>query len=318
MQVVAIAAEQRDLDITLHAAGSLEAVRSLDVVARRGGRIETIGVAQGQSVVTGTVLFDIEYAATAAELRRAEAALQLAGTTRERAESLYKAGAVPKQDYDKAAAEYAAAQAAFAQAREVVSDARIVAPFAGQVGAFNLTVGQVVAAGTTLTRLVDSDPLDAVFHISERHAGQVRPGQPVTVRAAAFPGETFGGSVSFVGVEIDPRTRTLAIKAKVANPDGRLRAGMLVDLDLVVATIAGAVVVPEASLLQGPGGTTVFVVAENGTAESRPVVAGTRLPGWVQIVEGVQAGEKVVRDGTQKVQPGVPLQLADPVTIGAR
>lgn len=314
VQVVALPAEARDLPITVKAAGTLQAERAIDIVARGGGRIENIAANEGAKVNAGQVLFDVEFSAAAAERRRAEAALESAKAARDRALSLRQAGAIPQQDFDRANAEYAAAQAAFAQASERQGDARLTAPFAGTLGSIDWTVGQFVPPGATLTRLVDNDPLDVVFYVSERYAAKLIPGQTLSVSSLAFANRAFTGTIDFVAPEVDARTRTVEVKGKVPNGDGSLRTGMLVELDIVVETLPAAIVVPEASIVRDSAGARVFVVNAEQAAESRPVALGLRLPGMVQIVSGLQAGELVVRDGTQKLQPGVPVTLAPDTT----
>ena len=317
VQVVTVVAKQQDLPVTIKSAGTLQARQAIDVVARSGGRIEAIGASEGATAPAGSALFDIEYVAAAAEWRRAEAAMQLAKTTYDRALSLAKAGAIPEQDLDRANADFAAASAAFAQAKERLADARIVAPFTGRIGSFSWSLGQIVAPGTVLARLVNHDPLELVFHVAERYAGQLKPGQVVRIRSVAYPDRDFLGDVYFVAPEVEIQTRTLEVKANVNNPDEALRPGMLVDIELTVAVLKNAILIPEASLVRDVEGTHAFVVAADNSAEKRPVVAGVRIPGWVQIASGIVGGERVIQDGLQKVRPGSALVFAEPATAAA-
>jgi membrane fusion protein (multidrug efflux system) len=130
------------------------------------------------------------------------------------------------------------------------------------------------------------------------------------VQVAAYPQERFRGSVYFVDPMVSPSTRTVLVKARVPNPDRRLRAGMFANVALILQVRPRAVVIPEAALLLEGEQASVFVV-EQQAAQRRPVTPGIRMAGTVEIVRGLSRGELVVVEGTQKLAPGAPVEARE-------
>jgi membrane fusion protein (multidrug efflux system) len=191
-------------------------------------------------------------------------------------------------------------------------DARIYAPFEGVVGARNISPGQVIAKNTTLTWLVDLDPVKVEFHVPERFLSQVQIGQTIEFPVAAYFGKKYTGKVFFISPYVDPNDRTALVKAEIANPTHELKPGMFANLDLALQSRENSVVIPEVSLAQilENNKANVYVVDQNQTAQIRTVAVGLRLTGRVEITSGLQGGEKVIVEGFQKIGPGSKVKLA--------
>jgi membrane fusion protein (multidrug efflux system) len=203
-------------------------------------------------------------------------------------------------------------QAAVDLKRRQLKDARVYAPFAGIVGARQVSPGQVITRNTTLTWLVDLDTVKVEVKVPERYLRQLQVGQPLEFTVAAFPGEKFRGEVYFISPQIDEGTRTALVKARIPNQAGKLRGGMFASLDLTLQLRDSAIVIPEPALMSNGDNFAVFVVDEKGAAQVRPIQVGLRLAGKAEVVKGLNAGEKVVVEGTQKLRPGAPVKLAPP------
>ena len=145
----------------------------------------------------------------------------------------------------------------------------------------------------------------------EKFLGQVRVNQSIEIGVATYSGRKFQGKVFFISPYVDLTNRTALVKAEVPNPSGDLKPGMFANLNLTVTIRENAVVIPEVALTQTleKGRAMVFVVDANTNAQLRPIKLGVRLAGQVE-VEGIQAGERVIVEGTQKTVPGKPVQLA--------
>ena len=193
--------------------------------------------------------------------------------------------------------------------RAQLQDATVVAPFAGAMGARLVSIGQYVTKGQPLTSLVDTDPMKVELNVPERFLGQLAEGQELTVRVAAYPDATFRGTVYFVDPTVNSDTRTVLIKARLPNPDGRLRPGMFANLTLIIQVRKNAVVIPETALMLQGQKTSVFVVNPQDAVEAREVRAGLRQAGWVEIASGLAAGEAVIIEGVQKVHPGAQVSV---------
>jgi membrane fusion protein (multidrug efflux system) len=148
--------------------------------------------------------------------------------------------------------------------------------------------------------------------VPERYLRQLQIGQQLEFTVAAYPDQKFRGEVYFISPQIDESTRTALIKARIANPEAKLRGGMFASLDLTLQVRDAAILIPEPALMSNGDNFSVFVVDEKGTAQTRPVEVGLRLAGKAEVLKGLAAGEKVVVEGVQKLRPGAPVKLAPP------
>jgi membrane fusion protein (multidrug efflux system) len=188
--------------------------------------------------------------------------------------------------------------------KRLLQDTRIVAPLSGTVGARSISPGQVISKNTTLTWLVDLELVKAEFNVPERFLGEIRQGQPVELAVAAYPKQKFKGEVYFIAPQVDPATRTVLVKARIPNADHKLKPGMFANFDLTLTLRQDAIVVPESALMATGERTSVYVIGADGTAQMRPVKVGLRTANQIEIVSGLQEGEKVITEGLQKVRPG--------------
>jgi membrane fusion protein (multidrug efflux system) len=170
----------------------------------------------------------------------------------------------------------------------------------------------VISRNTPLTTLVDLSVMKVELNLPERFLGQVRTGQKVEFRVDAYPQDRFSGEVYFISPQLDPGTRTALVKARVANPEARLRGGMLAQLDLSVRLRESALVIPEPSIIASGDTNLIFVVSPQNQAVMRPVRLGLRLAGKAEVLSGLEPGEKVVVEGVKKIFPGAPLKLSGP------
>jgi membrane fusion protein (multidrug efflux system) len=298
---------------TLAVVGTLMANEYVEIEAETDGTVAEILFQEGQPVKKGDLLVLLDETKFAASLAEAEANFKLSETTYERVKSLLRDNLISPQESDQAAATYHANKATVELRRRLLKDARIYAPFAGVVGSRLVSPGQVIkqmGKNTTITTLVDLDTVKAEFHVPERFLSELRAGQAVEIKAAAFPKETFKGDVFFLAPQVDAATRTLLVKARIPNESRRLRPGMFVNLDLTLTLKDNALVIPESALVSQGDRTFVYVISPTNTAELRPVTVGLRLPNKLEVTRGLEAGETVVAEGLQKVRPGGAVKAA--------
>lgn len=307
--VVGFEAQQGPVADKISLVGNLAANESVQISSNVDGFIAAIAFEEGQSVAKDDTLVTLDQAKLRAEKDRAQADLQLAETTLERYRSLDASGAIAKQEVERVVAEHAAAQADLNVAKENFDDTMITAPFDGIMGARLVSPGQFVQRGMVLSTLISQDPMKAEFRVPERFLKQINIGHKVDVTLAAFPDETFSGEVYFVDPQLDERTRTVLVKARIPNPEGRLRRGMFANLDLITTVKENAVLIPESALMWKQDNAMVYVVDAQGAAEMRPVRTGIRQAGFVEILSGVAAGDTVIVEGFQKIGPGAPVAV---------
>lgn len=141
------------------------------------------------------------------------------------------------------------------------------------------------------------------FQVPERSLSQLKVGQEITSSTEAYPGRLFFGVVRSIDSRVDPVTRAVTVRATIENPDEALKPGMFLLVELGVATRHSAVLIPEEAVVSNGTARHVFVV-QDGAVRQSPVSLGQRLPGEVEVLEGVSAGEQVIVGGVQKVRDG--------------
>ena len=186
------------------------------------------------------------------------------------------------------------------------------APFSGWIANREVSRGEYVVPGRPLFELVSLDPIEVEFSVAERDSARVHIGQQVGVVVAPYPDETFQGEVTVISPIVDTKTRTLRVKARIANPDGRLRPGLFARTDLGIAERQGALLVPEEAVLQRSDGEVVFVVGADNPARRVVVKTGIQREGRVEIVEGLGAEDEVVVSGHAALVDGSPIRAAGP------
>lgn len=344
--VAVVQVEPQALPVVREYVGQTMGAREVEIRARVGGIIEQRLYDEGALVEAGTPLFRIDpkpfqvrAAAAEAELARARARLNQAERERKRLEPLAEANAVSQKEIDDARSEEELAAAALQQADAALRDARIqlgyttvTAPIRGIAGIAEKFEGALVASGDSLTTLVQTDPMDVHFSISENEwllTQRERANGSLTVPAEAeleVRVELADGSVlerigriNYSAARIDTATGTYGLRARFDNADGALKAGQFVRVHVSGAQRPGAIAVPQKAVLEGPQGKFVFVVGknENGmdVAEFRPITVGEWVSHageeqWI-VRSGLAAGERVILDNFIKIQPGAPVAVIE-------
>ena len=167
-------------------------------------------------------------------------------------------------------------------------------------------------AGQELFELVALDPIEVEFHVTEKDSGRVELNDELEVRVAPYPDESFNAVVTLVSPTIDARTRTLRLKANLPNPEGRLRPGLFARVDLGVDQRADVPMVPEEAILYRADGAIVFRLVDGNRVERRIVQTGIHLDGVVEVVQGLDGGDFVVRRGHAALIDGALVAARNP------
>lgn len=296
------------------AVGSLRADEQVVVRPEVAGRIAQIHFTEGGTVRAGQPLFSLDASLARAALNEASANLENSRRAASRAGQLVGEQMIARADYDRARAALGVDQARVASARAALSKMTLAAPFSGQVGLREVSVGEVVNAGQALVTLVRLDPIEVDFSVPEGLLPKLQRGQRIRVEVDAYPGDTFGGEVVAIDPVVDPNSRSAKLRARIGNPDGRLRPGQFAKLQLDVGgASANALLVPEQALMQDGQTRFVYTVVD-GKAKRTEVKTGTRTPGFVQVTEGLKAGDVVITAGQAKpmMRDGVPVMSLPP------
>jgi len=313
--------ERRALPYELNATGTVEPIRSVDVLPQVGGIILRVHFAEGDEVAAGQVLFEIDPRPYQAALQQAEGMLlrdltTAVATAREAAryKTLATTNTVTQEDYEakQSAADGAAAavrsdSASAALARLNLDYATVRAPIGGRTGRLLLHEGNVVRAGSdALVSIVQMRPILVRFPVPATNLPALRQRAGQELRVVVLPARDSASAVqgvlSFVDNQVDTTTGTVLLKAKFPNRDGVLWPGEYVSVTLVLGMQNDAVVVPSQAVMQGQQGTYVFVVNSDGTAATQPVTVERTLDS-LSVIAGVPAGALVVTDGQLRLTP---------------
>lgn len=298
--------------------GSLAAVQGVELAAEEAGRVVKIGVESGAKVEKGQMLIELDTAVEEANLKGAAARLELAKKNYARSDALKTQSALSLATLEDAQAKMRQAEAEVSSLKAVIERKKIVAPFAGRAGIRMVNIGQYVAQGTMMLPLFSVDPIYVNFSVPQQVSGKVTAGSRVSVTVDAVPGVTFEGIVSAVNPNVDVSTRTLGVQATIANKEEKLRPGMFTKISIDFGTPRKVLIIPTSSVAYAPYGDSVFVVGtakdpdgtERQTAAKKKVVQlGERRGDYVEVLSGVQVGEKIVSTGAFKVRDGGDLSI---------
>jgi membrane fusion protein (multidrug efflux system) len=304
---VEVAVSRRDTVVdALAATGQIEAVQAIELKPEVEGRITGILVREGQEVGQGAGLFKIDDAEAVAQLARAQADWDLASQALKRTRDLQTQNASSAADLERAEAAERSTRAQVDLLKLRVDRSIVRAPFAGVVGQRFVSLGDYVTTSTRMATLQTVNPQRATFQVPEKYAQKLRRGQTVRFRVAAIPGEEFAGIVDFVDPVVQLPARTILIKAQVPNQQHKLQSGMFIEARLATEVRPDAVLVPEESILPMQGANFVWVIAD-GKATRHQVGLGVRIPGFVEILSGVDAGDQVVVGGLERLAEGIPV-----------
>jgi membrane fusion protein (multidrug efflux system) len=301
-------AEVQSLVDDVQAVGSLKSAQGVMLRPEVSGRVNKLGFAEGARVRRGQLMVQLDDTLQQAQLQQAQAQASIARTNLQRSRELQAQGFVSQSAVDQNSAALEVAQAQVSLAQVQVARMKVLAPFDGTVGLRAVDVGDYVKDGADLVNLEDLTSLRVQFALPERYIDRLRPGQAVEVAVDAFPGRTFKGRVLAADSQVDANGRALQVLAQVDNPGLQLKPGMFARPRVVFAVRADAVVVPEEALVplgtrqllfkvvDGPGGQKI--------AQRLEAKVGLRLPGRVEILEGVRAGDELVTAGHGRLLRG--------------
>jgi membrane fusion protein, multidrug efflux system len=294
------------MGIEIEAVGTTQANESVEVTSKASNTVTAIRFREGEEVERGAVLVEMDDAQARAALAEAEAALARSKSAFDRSRDLQSRQALSVADLETVEADLKSDEARVAAARARLDDTVIRASFRGRTGFRHVSVGSFVSPGTLITTLDDTSIIKLDFTVPETYLFVLGRGLPVKASATGLPDRTFEGIVTNMDSRVDPVTRSVTVRAELANPDGLLRQGMFMTVSLH-GEVTPTLLVPEETLVPERGHAYVFVVHDN-VVERREVKTGKRKPGYVEIVDGVHEHERVVVDGTQHVRDGSRVQ----------
>lgn len=292
--------------------GTVESSDGADMSFTVAGTLKGIYVEPGQKVSKGQLLAEIDAGTLRDAYQVAEATLSQAQDAYNRLKKLHDANALPDIQWVDVQSKLRQAESAAAIARRAIGDARIYAPVSGIVSEKLSEVGQTVAPGVPVVKIVSIGDVKVNISVPESEIGAMKRGIKANITANSVDAGVLEGTLTEQGVVANPLSRTYDVKFKVSNSSGILRPGMLCDVTVILPESSEdmneSIILPASSVLLSSDNRHFVWLAKKGKAEQRFVTVGTLLPQGVEITNGINRGDSVIIAGMQKVCTGTKIQ----------
>ena len=295
----------------IEAVGTASANEQVTLTAPVTERLLRLGFDDGDFVRKGQMIAVLNQGQEAAQLAEAQARQREAQQQLARIQTLKRRGFATQSSLDTQVAAASAARAQAAEARASIGERVITAPFSGFASLRTISPGAVVNSGTEIATISDISTIKLDFPVPETLLSTLKPGLTIQATAAAYPDQPFRGQIATVDPVIDPNTRSVVVRARLPNPDGKLKPGMLLTVAIETAPRLG-LSVPELAVVGEGDQRFVYVVGKDGKAKRTPVKTGLRSAGRIEILEGLQPGQPVVTEGVVKLADGMKVKVAGP------
>ncbi len=292
----------------IDAVGTANANEQVTLAAPVTERIVRLGFDDGSFVRRGQMVAVLAQGQENAQLSEAQARAREASQQLAQIQTLRDRGFATKTSLNQQQALASQAQAQAAGARASIGDRVVTAPFSGWASLRNISPGAVVQAGTEIATISDLSSIKLDFTVPETMLSALRPGLTIDAKSAAYPDQPFRGQISNIDPVIDPNTRAVKVRARLPNPDRKLKPGMLLSVGIETAPRM-SLSVPELAVV-GEGDSRFVYLIEKEQAKRVRVRTGVRSGGRVEILEGLRPGQQVVTEGVVKLSDGMKVRLA--------
>jgi membrane fusion protein (multidrug efflux system) len=299
----------------LEAVGTIRAVRGVELSSEQSGVITAIDFASGAQVAQGDLLITINDKVEQASRERQIANLELAQILHARDKRLVAQKSIPESQYDRSRADLESATAQLAEIEARIENKRIHAPFGGTTGIVHVKVGDYVQPGTAITTLQDLSALEVDFSLPAHHYPHVKAGQKIRLYVTAFPEKYFKATLQAIDSKVDANTRNLLLRAKL-DDGSDLLPGMFARLVINLGRPESLVTVPETAITYSLHGNAIYVIDQDKdqlVVNSRLVNTGDSVNGRVAVLSGLDAGERVVSAGQNKLYKGAKVKIDESV-----
>jgi len=311
-QVSEAVVSQRPFSDQIRVLGVARGQRSVNVTSSTTELITRVLFTDGQLVSAGAPLVELQAREEDAAIIEARANVNQAQREYDRYKALADRGVAPQVMLEQAETGLETARASLQAAQARRGDRVIRAPFAGRMGLTTVTPGTLINPGAVIATLDDTSTIRVDFPLPERYLNLLQPGAAITATADAYGDAPFQGRIALIDTRVNEATRAATARAEFPNPGGRIRPGMLLRV-VVQQGQRQTAAAPEAAVQYEGSGAFVYRIApgQNGsTAQRVEVETGAVENGFVEILSGVEPGERIVGSGLNRIQPGAPVSVA--------
>src|SRR6266481_1175235 len=322
--VTSVVAQRGQWPVSMTVIGTMEAVHGVMVSADLPGTVARINFDSGKPVSEGEVLVELDTRQERAQLASLEAQSELARVNFGRMQELVNSGVISRMEYDQATAQQKATEANVAEIKATIARKTIRAPFSGILGIRKVNLGQYLPAGSPVVSNQSLNPIYVNIGVPQQAAAQVHVGGKLRVTTEDLAGKVFTGSVTAIDSEVHQTTRNIQVQATLSNPQGKLRPGMFVQVELPVGANRPVISLPASAINYAPYGDSVFVITDlkdprgktyRGVMQQFVKVEGSRGD-QVAVISGLNPGDEVVTSGVFKLRNGAAVQVNNKVQPG--
>lgn len=306
--VVVKSVSEMSIPNQVQAVGTLQPKRQVSIAPQISGQVTQVAYVPGSYVNAEDLLVQLDDRIYASKLNSAESVLRLAKMNYQRLQQLSKSGAASRQALDQSRATFQQAQAAVSTNKTYLSQARIVAPFAGFVGPKLVSIGDYVTKGQQLTTLTDRSELRVDFHLPERYLEHIKLGQVVNIEVPTQKKLHVEGKVTYISPIVDELTHSIALEATIPNEDNKLAPGLFVRIKQTLHNRPHALMIPQSSIVPSISGPKVYVVNKDSTVTLTRIRTGQSKDGHIEVLSGLKSGDRVVSAGQQRLQDGAAIR----------
>jgi membrane fusion protein, multidrug efflux system len=322
--VTTVVAKEETWPSTLTIIGTAAAIQGVTVSADLPGTVDKIHFESGQWVKQGDVLIELDTRQERAQLANYEAQHDLAKINYGRTQELVKEGVMARSEYDNVNAQQKATEAQVGEIKSSIARKTIRAPFSGVLGIRQVNLGQYLAAGQAIVSLQALNPIYVNFGIPQQETPQVTVGRSLRVTSDDLKGVQFNGRINALDSVINEQTRNIQVQATFANPNGKLRPGMFVTVELPLGKPRQVMPLPASAINYAPYGDSVYVVTEmkdpkgntyKGVRQQVVKIEGSRGD-QVAIISGLNPGDEVVSSGVFRLRNGASVVVNNKIQPG--
>ena len=287
--------------------GNIEANEQVEIRSEVSGIVEKIYFKEGTNVTKGQLLFKVNDIELRAQLAQAITKKNLAGENERRAKLLLKKEAISQEEYDIASAEFRSLQSQTQLINAQIAKTAIRAPFSGKIGLRNISPGTYLTPTTVVTNLVSSNEVKITFSIPEKYANEIKINDAIEFTVSGT-NEIYKATIYAIEPSVDVTTRTLLVRAKAINKDGKLFPGTYANVKLPLTEINDAILIPSEAIIPIQDGKKVFI-AQQGKAKEVKIETGTRTEELILVTKGLKAGDTIITSGIMSLKPETAIEV---------
>ena len=310
--VASMPAEEANWPNLIPAVGSVSAVQGVIVSPEIAGKVVEIDFESGATVNKGDLLVKLDSASEQAQLRAAQAQVELSKLNIERQRRLRADKTISQSELDQAEAEVKQNEANAEDIQATIDKKNICAPFSGKLGIRLINLGEQLDVGKSIVSLQSIGPVFVDFTLPQQALAHLRTGLKVRVTSDVYPGTNFSGELVAINPDLEVATRSVRLRTKIENADELLRPGMFVHAEVELADQQSVLAIPATAVLSSPDGDSVYVInyqptngVTNAVVQQKLIRTGTSHGDFISVEAGLKAGDRVVTAGVFKLRSGM-------------